>query len=371
MSRIIIILIFALFFLNGCHSVFPFPSGSIQGDTASESDVLDAGARRDEKVEAPPDSVSDLPDFGHLETMPFDAEPADAVVDFPGSWVQIPEGSFFMGSPVDEPCRATNLSTPYETRHLVHLTRKFEISITEVTQGEFQALMGYNPSYNNCGPDCPVEQVSWHEAAAYCNVLSQLKSYGQCYTDQGSGQPCDMIEPCVVPEVCIQGKCRQYIAASEYLAPGLTIYNCPGFRLLTEAEWEYAYRAGTQTPYYNGDSVAALCTQCSSDSMASEIGWHCGNSSNTIHSVGLLPSNNWGLLDMAGNVYEWCHDYYQQNLGAAEVTDPVPGVESLSRIYRGGAYSSQPRMSRAAHRTGNVTWTKDIKVGFRCGRTIL
>jgi formylglycine-generating enzyme required for sulfatase activity len=99
-----------------------------------------------------------------------------------GSWIPLPAGTFKMGSPSSESCRATD-----ETQHQVTLTHSFEIQATEVTQGQFQSVLGYNPSYfSSCGSLCPVENVKWHEAVAYCNALSQKAALTSCYSCTGS-----------------------------------------------------------------------------------------------------------------------------------------------------------------------------------------
>jgi len=146
----------------------------------------------------------------------------------PGTFVKINKGTFKMGSPAAEKCHYTD-----EEQHDVTLTHDFEIQTTEVTQAQFKALMSYNPSvFKSCGDNCPVEKVKWYEAAAYCNALSAKIGYAQCYTCTNSGT---MVT------------CTWAVGYENEKT-----YKCPGYRLPTEAEWEYAYRAGTQTAYYNG-----------------------------------------------------------------------------------------------------------------------
>jgi len=271
----------------------------------------------------------------------------------PGTWVTIVKGTFTMGPTASEPCRSAN-----EVQHQVTLTHGFEIQATEVTQAQFQSLMGYNPSYfgpgaggADCGTDCPVEMVSWHESAAYCNALSQEAGKTPCYTCSGSGASV---------------ACQE---ASAY--GGQKIYTCPGYRLPTEAEWEYAYRAGTQTAFYNGANDPAQCNTCSStDANLDKIGWYCANSGNTTHAVGQKAANDWGLHDMAGNVWEWCHDWYQTSPTSSAVTDPV-GSGSVDRVLRGGSWESLAYDLRAASRGGDPPTFRIDGLGFRCCRSIL
>jgi formylglycine-generating enzyme required for sulfatase activity len=244
-----------------------------------------------------------------------------------------------MGSPTSEPCRASD-----EDQHQVTLTRDLEIQSTEVTQGEFQSLMGYNPSYfSSCGGHCPVEQVNWYEAVGYCNALSASKGYAKCYTCTGSGASVT---------------CQEASAYS-----GQKVYDCPGYRLPTDAEWEYAYRAGTTTAFYNGPITCCTGT----DANADKIGWCDANST---HPVGQKLKNAWHLYDMAGNVWEWCHDWYQSRLGSSAVTDPFGSSSGSARVLRGGSWSSSAHDLRAANRRDYNPTRRPNHTGFRCARTI-
>jgi formylglycine-generating enzyme required for sulfatase activity len=268
--------------------------------------------------------------------------------DVPGKWVTVAKGAFSMGSPAAEPCRSSN-----ETAHQVTLTHSFEIQSTEITQGQFEGLMGYNPSgFVSCGATCPVETVSWHEAAAYCNALSAQKGYAQCYSCTGSEASADCAE------------------ASDYAAE--KVYACPGYRLPTEAEWEYAYRAGTATAYFNGANDGTLCTDCTKrDAVADRSAWYCANASSRTHPVGEKQVNILGLYDMGGNVAEWCHDWYQASLGADAVTDPW-GADSdtgTQRVARGGSWNLYARDVRAARRDSSPPSIQGNIIGARCARS--
>ena len=254
----------------------------------------------------------------------------------------IPAGAFTMGSPTSESCREQYSAK--ETQHKVTLTQGFQMSATEVPQGAFEALMGYNPSkFTECGTDCPVEQVTWHEAAAYCNALSEQDGHTPCYSCSGSGT---------------NVTCQEHGAFT-----GSKLYQCPGYRLPTEAEWEYAYRAGTTTAFYNG----AISSCFGSDDNAGKIGWYSSNAGGTTHPAGQKDPNAWGLHDMAGNVWEWCHDGYKQDLGSAPATDPV--FAGSSRVLRGGSWYDSPYSLRAANRRDGPPSGRYDGIGFRCSRT--
>jgi len=264
----------------------------------------------------------------------------------PLTWVSVVQGTFTMGSPSSEPCRLTN-----ESAHQVTLTRGFEIQTTEVTQGQFLSLMGYNPAaFGACGGDCPVEEVSWNEAAAYCNALSSAAGQTLCYACTGSGQSVT---------------CQE---AGAYT--GKQIYDCPGYRLPTEAEWEYAYRGGTQSAYHSGGNDPSVCAVCSQiDTNLDSIGWYCANSGGTTRAVGQKQANKWGIFDMAGNVWEWCNDRHEGSLGTSPVTDPWGSPSDPERVLRGGSWVYYASVSRAAYRGWEASTFRFSDLGFRCCRS--
>ena len=254
------------------------------------------------------------------------------------SFCTIKSGCFQMGSPTTENCRvATN-----EDRHPVTLTHDFYIMEKEVTQTEYVTFVpNGNPSKTQAANN-PVENLTWHVAAYFCNQLT-AKAADRCYS-------------CTVTSVAT---CKESAAYS-----GSKFYDCPGYRLPTEAEWEYAYRAGTATAMYNG----AVTTSCAGGlcNNASLIGWYKALPAPT-HVGGQKTANAWGLRDMAGNVHEWVHDGYQQNLGLGAVTDPVQtGAE---RVYRGGSYLDDARFMRAASRYKYLPSVYKPNIGLRCVRS--
>jgi len=256
-------------------------------------------------------------------------------------YVAIPAGTFSMGSPATEPCRNTN-----ETQHEVVLTHDFEISATEIVQTDFNLVRGY--STPTCGAGCPAQNVNWYEAVAYCNALSEKLSLPLCYK-------------------CVGDK-NEVICTEQTAYAGEKIYTCPGYRLPTDAEWEYAYRAGTTTAFYNGASAAATCKTCT-DPTADAIAWFTCNSTNSTHPVKQKKANAWGLYDMAGNVWEWTHDPYLTDLGSTKVTDPVGPTTGSGRVVRGGHYGENAEGLRASSRYSGVTDARYLYMGFRCART--
>ena len=217
------------------------------------------------------------------------------------------------------------------------ITRSFYAQTHEVTQAEWQALMDNNPSYfsgdgADCGSDCPVEYVNWYEALAYANALSTLEGLQECYELSGcTNTPDDDME-------CTDVSWD---------------FDCLGYRLPTEAEWEYTIRADTTTAYYNGDDLVE------------NIAWYTDNSNNTTHPVGEKEANLWGLYDMSGNVREWCWDLYE-SYDSSPVTDPIgPDSGSSSRVLRGGSWGGSVSNARSARRSFSDPGLCNRNNGFR------
>jgi formylglycine-generating enzyme required for sulfatase activity len=258
-----------------------------------------------------------------------------------GTWVLIDVNGtpFTMGSPRTELGRDTD-----EPEYPVTLTRNYWLMETEITQQQYLEVMGYNPSsLSGCGMDCPVEQVNWHEVAAYANALSVLDGLGECYRCTGT-TPSTM----------------DCVPSSNYATP----YQCPGYRLPTEAEWEYAARGGTTTATYAGELTS---TQRNDDTLP-PIAWFVGNAGNTTHPVGTRSGNAYGLFDMLGNVWEWCHDWYAVYPDVA-VTDPTGPPGGAFRVIRGGSWPSVARDVRAANRNSYLPGDRYPDFGGRVART--
>lgn len=234
-------------------------------------------------------------------------------------FVKVPSGVFIMGSPATEQGRS-----PDEKQHQVTIRWPFEMQSTEVTQKQYETLIGSNPAKNKaCGGRCPVEQVSWFEAVHYCNELSRRRKLPLCYVEAGM-------------EITFKG------------------VHCGGFRLPTEAEWEFAARGGTTAARYGE---------------IDDIAWYDLNSKLQSHPVASLTKNRYGLYDMLGNVYEWVWDWQAPYEGAKQA-DPVGAASGDNRVFRGGAYRWRPLESRAAFRHAYGPKNKVEWIGFRCVRSL-
>ncbi len=240
----------------------------------------------------------------------------------------IPAGTFTMGSPDTELGRASD-----ETQHAVTLTRAFWMKQTEVTQAEWLAVMGNNPSYHLGDPQRPVEQVTWWDALAFVNALSTNAGLPSCYALTGcSGVPGS-----------------SYVCSDVSLSSG-----CTGYRLPTEAEWEYAARAGDVGSRYG---------------LVDDIAWSSNNSGGSTHAVATALPNAWDIHDVLGNVWEWTWDRYGDFSGNA--TDPTGPATGATRAFRGGSLGDPADFIRYAERANTNPTHRGASHGIRVVRTIL
>lgn len=227
------------------------------------------------------------------------------------TFVYIEPGTFMMGSPEDELGRDND-----EMQHEVTLTEGYYMQTTPVTQGQWETVMGNNPSiYPDCGDDCPIGNVSWNMAQDFIGQLNALED-----TDR-------------------------------YVLP-------------TEAQWEYAARAGSNTAFANGQITNIL-----DDPVLEGMGWYMYNSEGSVQFVAQKDPNAWGLYDMHGNVWEWVADWYGSYPSSAVIDPIAPTPESaIFRVVRGGSYTSLARHCRSANREKFPHDYSGHGVGFRLVR---
>ena len=239
--------------------------------------------------------------------------------------VLLPAGEFLMGSPEAEKYRED-----YETQHQVRITQPFYLGQTEVTQGQWEAVMGTTPwkdqGYVQVGASYATTYVSWEDAVAFCGKLTEQER-----------------------------KAGRLPQAWEYTLP-------------TEAQWEYACRAGTKTAYSFGDD----------DSKIGDYAWYGGiigdgnaKTEQYAHEVGQKKANPWGLYDMHGNVWEWCADWFDSDYyGKSPLDNPSNPEEGSNRVLRGGSWYGTARYCRSAYRDRYDPTNRDYDLGFRVARVL-
>jgi formylglycine-generating enzyme required for sulfatase activity len=284
-----------------------------------------------------------------------DDDPVTPVQVMPGELVLIPAGSFVMGSPEDELGHLGD-----EDQHPVTLTNDFYLFSTEVTNRQYADLAQWALDNGHCtvrgtrlydnldgskielldmddDEDCeisfngtnfiidsgmenhPVIEVNWFGAASYCDWLSLKEGLPRAYNHQDPNN----------------WKCNSG-------AP----YSAQGYRLPTEAEWEYTCRAGSTTAFSGGEITVI---DCGNEPSLANMGWYCGNADGWTHQVGKRTPNPFGLYDMNGNVWEWCNDWYQSTYEEEEI-DPIGPPPGWYKVLRGGGWSDVARRCRSASR---------------------
>jgi formylglycine-generating enzyme required for sulfatase activity len=235
--------------------------------------------------------------------------------------VNLGAGEFLMGSPRYEEDRESD-----EDRHQVTLTRGFLIGKTEVTQAQWRAVMASNPSHFS-GDTRPVENVTFFQSVEFCNELSLREGFQPAYGFRGE-------------EIFWNRE-------------------ADGYRLPTEAEWEYACRAGSQQRFTNGDRQSDVAA----------ISWTRNNSSGRTHDVASRDPNRWGLHDMHGNVWEWCWNW-SSPYPTRFAVDPEGPQTGTSRVIRGGSWDNSHEACRSANHNGARPDFKAGVLGFRVARTV-
>ena len=288
--------------------------------------------------------------YMYFETAYLGAKPSATVVDpkptptpavttnIPANMVRVEGGTFTMGSPANEPSRESD-----ETQRQVTVN-SFYMGKYEVTQKEYQELMRTNPSYFK-GDNLPVENVSWYDAVEYCNARSRNEGLTPAYTiDKSRSDSNNTSGSDTVRWVVTWNR------------------NANGYRLPTEAEWEYACRAGTRTPFSTGNNITT--------SLANYNGNYPYNNNakgtyrERTTTVGSFAPNPWGLYDMHGNVWEWCWDWYGSYPAGAQ-TDPAGASSGSSRVYRGGGWDFTAQFVRSAYRFYVTPSDRYDNLGFR------
>jgi formylglycine-generating enzyme required for sulfatase activity len=258
---------------------------------------------------------------------------APPVQPAPNNMVWIQDGTFQMGS-----------NNGYDNEKPVHTVTLsgFYMGKYEITQKEYQKIMGTNPSHFK-GDNLPVEQVSWYDALVFCNKLSMAEGLSPAYSINNSTNPSNW------------GK-----EPTDAWNTPVIVSGSNGYRLPTEAQWEYAARGGNGSPgnyTYSGSNNIG------------DVAWYEDNSGNNTHAVGTKKPNGLGLFDMSGNVAELCWDWYGDYNGRAQ-TDPAGATSGNGRVERGGCWVNGAASARSVGRVSSLPSYRDDAIGFRVVRPL-
>ena len=353
-----------LFALTSCSGV--------DDDTLDTSPESESTTDSSQSSDHPNDTASD-------PTYSVDKDVLDAYLA--GGFVPIDAGTFVFGSPETEQCRGEDT----EKQVTVTLTVDYEMAVTEVTQEMWQAAGFSNPSYPEQASDLPVTYVSWWDAFEFCNRLSEYAGLETCYDlSSCNGVPGKGCLDTMDTERQMCPREDKGLVCSAPTRKFERMMDCPGYRLPTSAEWEYAVRAGTTTATYNGDTLNVL-GDCQEFPTLEPIEWYCYNSRNEnaireAQRVAQKQPNPWGLYDTLGNVSEWVdHVYTSWYLESDEgkngpLSDPmgVPEYKEYElRGARGGNFLQAGCWLRSAFQIGYDPWFRVLYIGLRPVRSLL
>ncbi len=259
-----------------------------------------------------------------------------------------------------------------ETYHSTQLTIGYELATKETTIDQFKETMGYNPSKFGCdNASCPVESVSFYDALAFANRYSEEAKTEKCYTLTSVVCEDDVSDE---SNYCVEHGGIKAAAVGLANNGWTKVQQCKGYRLPTEAEWEYAAGSGYDAPNFEDrtfflGNISAF--NCDLDPILDQIGWYCGNSEENTqlrtHPVAAKRGSDWGVYDMSGNVAEWVWDTYNENLNNS--SDPAL-TNGTDRVIRGGSYESTSQETRTSSRSKAAPSTRSATTGFRLAKSI-